>query len=411
MSAARPAFAAALLALAACAAHAPPEPAPLKVPAPAQIDATVQELMRRAQVPGLALAVIQNGRIAYLRTYGFRDVAMQAPLQPDTVMYAASLTKAAFAYLVMQLVDEGRLDLDRPIGEYLPKPLPAYDKYADLAGDERWKQLTARRLLSHTSGFPNFRYFTPQGYQADAKLAFDADPGSRFGYSGEGINLMQFVIEQGLGFDVGTLMQQRVFDRFGMDRSSMVWREDFAANLAIGYDEAGAPLGHKQRQSVRAAGSLDTTPADYAKLLAGLQRGEGLSAAARAEMLRPQVRIDTVQQFPPWSRETTADNRGIELSYGLGWGLFRSPRGAAFFKEGHDDGTNNYALCLDDAHTCLLLMSNSSNGEGIFKYIADAVLGETCLPWFWSAYIPYDHPELRRPEARAQPHPPCGPVR
>ncbi len=407
-------FATALIsvALAACASNPGGKTAPASAPLRgAALDSEVERLMRDAKVPGLALAVIDDGRIVHLKAYGRRDLERQLPLTTDTVMYGASLTKSAFAYATMSLVESGKLDLDRSIAGYLPKPLPEYEKYADLAGDERWRKLTARILLSHRSGFANFRYFTPQGYDENGKLKFYFEPGSRYAYSGEGINLLQFVIENGLGVDVGALMQRQVFDRFGMKNTGLTWREPFAANLAIGYDEQGKPLGHKQRGSVRAAGSMDTTIADYANFLAGLSRGEGISVGAKAELLRPQVRIRSVQQFPTLLEDTTADNDGIALSYALGWGVFRSSQGPAFFKEGHDDGTNNYALCLQDSRRCVLILSNSSNGESIFKYLADAALGPTCLPWYWDSYIPYDHPEWRGAEARKQPHPPCGPLR
>ncbi len=376
------------------------------------LDARVETLMREARIPGLALAVIEDGRIVHLKAYGSRDVERNLPLTIDTVMYGASITKGEFAYAVMSLVEAGKLDLDRSIADYLPKPLPEYEKYADLAGDERWRKLTPRMLLSHTAGFPNFRFFLPDGrFDEHGKLRIEFQPGSRYAYSGEGINLLQFVIEAGLGIDVGKLMQEQVFDRFGMKRSSMVWRDDFANDLAIGYDEQGKPLGHKQRGAVRAAGSMDTTIADQAAFLAGLVRGEGLGAASKAELLDPQIAIHSVQQFPTLSEDTTRDNRGIELSYALGWLVYRTPRGRAWSKGGHDDGTNNLALCVADGRRCLVILSNSSNGEGIFKYLADAALGPTCLPWFWGGYIPYDHPEWRKPEARALPHPPCGPVR
>lgn len=367
----------------------------------------IEALMREARVTGLALAVIHDGRVTELRAYGLRDVEQDLPLTPDTTMYAASLTKGAFAYAVMGLVQDGKLDLDRPIADYLPRPLPEYEKYADLAGDERWRKLTARMLLAHTPGFPNFRFFTPQGYDEHAKLAFEFEPGSRFAYSGEGINLMQFVIEHGLGLDADALMRERVFDRFGMHGSGMTWRDAFAANLAQGYDEAGKPLGHKRRGAMRAAGSMDTTPRDFAAFLAGLSRGEGLDAAARDQLFGEQVRIDSVQQFPTLSTETTPDNRAIELAYGLGWAVYRTPEGRAFFKGGHDDGTRNIAVCVRDGRDCLLLMSNSSNADGIFPYLIEYKLGPVCFPWYWQAYLPYDHPELRARDANRQPHPPC----
>lgn len=372
-----------------------------------QIDRTVGELMTAAQVPGLALALINDGRVVYVKAYGYRDVEQKLPLETDTVMYGASLTKAAFSYLVMQLVDDGVIDLDTSIASYLPKPLPSYEKYADLANDERWKKFTARILLSHTSGMPNFRFLND-----DKKLDIKFEPGTRYAYSGEGINLLQFVIEQKTGLSVGDLMRKRVFEPLGMMRTSMTWREDFAGNYANGYDETGKLLGHNKRANVRAAGSMDTTVADYSRFLAAVLSGQGLSEKARTELLRPQISIHATQQFPTLAPATTHDNDAIALSYGLGWGLFTSPKfGPVFFKEGHDDGTNNYAIAVERGKTALLMLSNSSNGEGIFKYAADRLLGETCLPWFWENYVPYDHPALRAPEALAQPHPPCGPVK
>ncbi|WP_082607037.1 serine hydrolase domain-containing protein [Lysobacter sp. Root983] len=398
----------AILLLAGCAGQAVREPAPLRGPA---LDREVERLMQAARVPGLALAVIDDGRVVHLKAYGSRDLEQRLPLTTDTIMYGASITKGEFAYAAMSLVESGQLDLDRSIAQYLPKPLPAYEKYADLAGDERWRKLTPRMLLSHTSGFPNFRFFLPDGtFDQNGKLKFYFEPGARYAYSGEGINLMQFVIEVGLGIDVADLMQRQVYDRFGMTRTSLVWREDFADNLAIGYDQQNKPLGHKKRGAVRAAGSMDTSIADQAAFLAGLVRGEGLSAAGKAELLRPQIAIDSVQQFPTLLTDTTQDNRGIALSYALGWLTYREPQGQAWAKGGHDDGTNNLALCVADGRRCMVILSNSSNGEGLFKYLADATLGPTCLPWFWNGYIPYDHPEWREPAARAQPHPACAPL-
>ena len=121
---------------------------------PRQIDADIEERMKQERVPGLALALIEDGKVVYVKSYGLRNVENKQPLETDTVMYAASLTKLAFAYMVLQLVDEKIVDLDKPIAAYLKKPLPEYPKYADLAGDPRWKALTARILLDHTSGFP-----------------------------------------------------------------------------------------------------------------------------------------------------------------------------------------------------------------------------------------------------------------
>jgi CubicO group peptidase (beta-lactamase class C family) len=128
------------------------------IPASA-IDETVTSLMKAAEVPGLGLAILNDRRIVFLKGYGFRDSEDRRPLTVDTVMSGASFSKAAFAYLVMILVDDGVIDLDRPVERYLPKPLSSYPRYADLANDPRARKLTARILLSHTSGFPNWRAF------------------------------------------------------------------------------------------------------------------------------------------------------------------------------------------------------------------------------------------------------------
>jgi CubicO group peptidase (beta-lactamase class C family) len=187
---------------------------------PPGLDAEIQRLMTAARVPGLQLALIQDGKVTYTHAYGYANVEKQQPLRTDTIMYAASLTKAVFAYTVMQLVDEGVLTLDAPLPTLLKKPLPDYPKFADLEDDPRWQLLTPRMLLSHTSGLLNWRYINENN-----KLDFKYPPGSRYVYSGEGLNILQIVVEERTGIPLETLMQQRVFDRFGMRDTSMVWRD------------------------------------------------------------------------------------------------------------------------------------------------------------------------------------------
>lgn len=361
----------------------------------------------RAHVPGLALALIEGGRVASIHTYGERDT-QHHPIDPDTVMYAASLTKAAFAYAAMMLVDDGRLDLDRPIARDLPKPLPEYAKYADLAGDPRWQQLTPRILLSHRGGFANYRFWPPgKDYDPHGKLEIYAEPGATFAYSGEGINLLQFALETGLGVDVADYLQSHLFDRLGMHRTSLVWRGDFEANYADGFGADGLPLPHERRTSPRAAGSLDTTIRDYAELAAAMVRGDGLKPATYRAWLAPEIRIRSVQEFPSIGPPDSADDDGIALAYALGVATYQSPRGPVWFKEGHDDGTNNLLVCVARSRDCLLVLSNSSNAESIFPYLIRLALGPICFPWYWDNYLPFDHPEWRRPEARGVPHPAC----
>src|SRR5688500_14027037 len=152
--------AALLLGVAACSQVGPPhvDPPPPTLPDPAAIDAEARRLMAEEDVKGMAIAVIDEGAVRHVAAYGHRNVERGEPLTTDTVMYGASLTKTAFAALVLQLVDEGRLGLDTPFAELLPRPLPEYEDYPDLAGDERWRALTPRIVLTHSTGFANFRW-------------------------------------------------------------------------------------------------------------------------------------------------------------------------------------------------------------------------------------------------------------
>lgn len=168
-------------------------------------DAEIERLMASEDVKGLAVAVIEGDDITHLETYGLRNVERALPLEQDTIMYGASLTKAAFAYMVLQLVDEGRIDLDRPIADYLDRPLPSYPDWTSLEGDEDWRRVTPRNILTHSTGLANLRFLEP-----DQNLDFHFTPGESYAYSGEGFYLLQFVIEEGLGLDVKAEMQARV---------------------------------------------------------------------------------------------------------------------------------------------------------------------------------------------------------
>ena len=352
------------------------------IPGGSAIDAEAKRLMQRENVQGLALAVIDDGRIVHVAAYGHRNVARDRPLTTSTIMYGASLTKTAFTYMLMQLVDEGRLNLDASVATLLPRPLPKYNSedydYTDLAGDPRWKLLTPRVLLTHSSGFANFRWLEP-----DKKLRFHFTPGTRYAYSGEGFYILQLVLEQGLGLDVGKEMQTRVFDRLGMTNTSMTWRRDFANNLADGYALDGSMEPHDERSSVSAAGSMDTSIEDQARLWSAIVRGDGLSKASRAEMFRPQLAITSAHEFPSLAPETNPHDKDIGLSAGLGLVMFQDASGPAFFKAGHNDWTGNIVLCLQSDQRCVVMLANDVRAECIYPELARFVLGETRMPWHW----------------------------
>lgn len=357
-----------------------------------EIDATVTRLMNDADVTGLALVIFDHGVPVYMRAYGVRDKEKNLPLTVDSVMSAASFSKIAFAYLVMKLVDDGTINLDKPVYQYLPKPLTEYPQYADLAGDERYELITPRMLLDHTSGFANWRWL-----EDDHKLKIHFQPGSRYAYSGEGIDLLRLVVETVTRRPLEELMQQRVFEPLGMIRTSMVWQPVFERDYANGYDEYGRSLGPQRRKKADAAGSMQTTISDFSKFLRAVMSGQGLKKKTWEQMLAPQIQINSQHEFPTLVPATTDAYMKIRLSYGLGWGLYWTPYGKAIFKEGHDEGWRNYTLWYERQGSGLVVMTNSSNGEGIYKELIERLAGDTWNPADWEGFTPYNKLPPRPP--------------
>jgi CubicO group peptidase (beta-lactamase class C family) len=361
------------------------------IPSGAAIDAEVGKIMNHTRAQGMAVAVIDHGKVSYVQSYGIRN-AKGHPLTTDTVMYGASLTKTVFAYTVMQLVDQGKINLDTPIEADLDKPLPSYapdpvfpDKYGpykDLADDPRWEKITPRMCLTHTTGFSNFWFIEP-----DQKLHIHFEPGTHFSYSGEGFILLQFVVEhgrkaQGLGLDVGDLTKAN-FDRLGMTRTSLVWRNGQDPNVADGWNDQGQPQPHEKRSKVRAAGSMNTTISDLSRFTAALVRGDGLSPGSRAEITRPVFHIATTSLFPLFLPDLPPGEQRKDLYSGLGVTLFDGPQGHGFYKGGHDGQTANTMVCVEASQRCVLILSNDVRAEAGFPELVRFILGDTGVPYDW----------------------------
>jgi len=353
------------------------------LPSEKRVASLAGEAMQATGAKGLAIAVIDNGRVVSVQAFGARN-AKGDSLTNDTVMYGASLTKALFGYYALMLVDEGKLTLDRPIAAMLPKPLPeygnldAYGNWGDLKGDDRWKRITPRHILTHATGFANFSFIEPDG-----KLKFHFDPGARYAYSGEGIILLQFALEKGLGIDVGADVQRRIFSPLGMINTSLVWRPDFARNLADGWEADGKVEPHDERSKVRAAGSMDTSIADIAKFAAAMARGWRLSAATRRAFSAPQLAITSRQQFPTLIPEAAANERWPRLAAGLGVISFTGPQGRGLMKGGHNDSTANMMVCIEAKRRCVVILSNDVRAEAAFPRLVEALLGPTGFAWAW----------------------------
>jgi len=192
-----------------------------------EIDKTVKRLMEAANVQGLNLAILNNNKASFIKSYGFRNKPMNTMLDTSTIVYAASFSKPVFGYLIMKLVDEKKLELDKPLYQYLKKPIPEYEYFSDLKNDDRWKLITARMCLSHTTGLPNVRWFHPVTSVMDTlgiiKIYFT--PGTKYAYSGEGFKLLQLVIEEITSKNTDELAQEKIFKPLGMTRTGFIWHE------------------------------------------------------------------------------------------------------------------------------------------------------------------------------------------
>ena len=356
------------------------------------LNAKIEYLMKVANVSGVAIAVFNDNKTIFNKTYGLANVQKNIPLEKKSVMYGASFAKIVFAYIAMQYVQEKVIDLDKPLVQYLNKPLPEIKingfrrGYHDLKDDKRYEKITARMCLTHTTGFPNWRWF-----EADKKLKIKFDPGTRYSYSGEGLYLLQFVIEQITGKDYETISQERVFKPLGMINTSQVWQTRFDNNICYGHNAKGEPYELMKWKEASAGGSMSTTFEDFTKFYTYLISGKGLSKKSFKEMTSQQVRIKSRSQFGPLSKIDSTDNDNIKLGYGFGVGTFTTPYGRAFFKEGHDEGWGHYSICFPDKKIAVVIMTNNDNGESIFKEFLKYSIGDIFTPWRWENYIPYNY--------------------
>lgn len=312
-----------------------------------EMDAAVPELMRRFRVPGLSLAVVRDAKLFWSQAYGVASSESGVPVTADTVFAAASLGKPVVAYAAMKLCEAQRLKLDGSLAEYLPEPF--------IPNEPRLKLITLRHVLSHTSGFPNWR-------KGD-RLTIDFSPGEHFSYSGEGYAYLQRVLEQVSSQPLNDFLQARLLQPLGMKHSGFVWRESYEGHAAQGHDEAGQPKQFWKPQQAIAAASLQATAVDYARFILAMMPPANsdkvrLSEASIAEMLRPQVRA--------------AD----KVSWGLGWGIQHSAVGDAFVHFGASgSGYQSFAVGFRKQGIGLAVLTNSDNGLRLCKELVPLAIG------------------------------------
>ena len=364
-----------------------------------ELTGKIKSLMESAHVQGLAVSIFNNNEVVYQKAFGYENGSTKDSLNINSIFYGASLSKAVFSILVLQLVEEGKINLDTPLQNYIDKPLPEYDfnrnwrGYDDLKGDKRYEKITARMCLSHTTGFPNWRFLTKSGFDINGKLHFLYDPGTRYNYSGEGFSLLQFVVEKITGKGLEEIAQERIFQPLGMDRTSYIYvlQEEFKNQYVYGHDKNQKIIPFDEADEAGAAGSIGTTLSNYSEFMKSVLKKKLLSEVLFDEMFTQQISINSKQQFGPNALVETNENRGINLGYGLGWGLLESPDGNGAFKEGHAEGFQHYSIIFPEKQIGMIILSNSDNAESMFKELLEISIGDIYTPWKWENYIPYNH--------------------
>ena len=353
----------------------------------------IPRLMRIAGVPGAAIAVVDRGRLAWSKGFGVKNILTGDPVREDTLFEAASMTKPVFAYVVMQLVDEKRLDLD--------KPLVAYRRPANLGRDPNLERVTARHVLQHSTGLPNW---------SSEPLVTSNAPGSRYTYSGEAFIWLQLVVETIMEMGIGSVMQAKLFGPAGMAHSSFGWDEEIARSAVFGHSEPPEgeqtlppqptrELGDRllriasrrrkpiaswtyedsveaMRETdpktppsthdllVNSAGGLLMTASDYAQFMTLMMERPKraaweISDATRQAMLTPQL-----------------DVRGRDISRGLGWELEQSSAGPLFQHSGSNYGIFK-TLGVGDAlrGRAIVVFTNATNGNALAARIVRQATG------------------------------------
>lgn len=352
----------------------------------------IGQLMTDANVHGMAITVFNKKASVYQKTFGYGDYPNKIPLTNSTNIYGASYSKAVFSVLVMNLVEEGVIDLDTPLESYLPKKIYEYepqtrwhDNFSDLKADSLYHKITARMCLTHTTGFANSR-----GMEEDHKLRTHGEPGIEYKYSGEGFIYLQVILEKLTGKGLEQLAQERIFEPLGMKNSSYEWKPRFDNDFAYGHNAEGEKYKKDKDNEPRGGSTLETSASDYTKFLTAVFEEKLISKAAYNEIFRQQIRIRTVIQFNEGSTIKTDKYDNINLGYGLGWGYLETPYGKGVFKEGHGNGFQHYSILFPETGQGIMMMANSDNGESIFKELLEIALNDTFTPWEWENYIPYN---------------------
>ena len=328
-------------------------------------EAFLEGLMREGDIPGLSIAVVSRGAIVWDTALGVADAETGRRTARETVFEAASLTKPVVAYAALKLVERGVLDLDTPLWESL--------SYPRLEHDPRSRRITARHVLSHTTGLPNW---------GGDPLQMNRAPGEQWGYSGEGFVYLQRVIETVTGEPLADFVQREVFEPLGMSSSSLVWRAEYEQTSATPHNVMAEPVPKGRPEEANAAASLHTTAVDYARFLAAVLQGNGLAGRTVVEMLSP------VSQVEGWGPAENA----VHLQWGLGWGIQNGDLRNSIWHWGDNGTFRCFVIAYPSEERGLVYFTNSENGLSIAEAVVSRFFTDTHHSIRWLDYMRWDDP-------------------
>ncbi|MCG7873205.1 MAG: beta-lactamase family protein [Candidatus Thiodiazotropha lotti] len=315
------------------------------------IDHTTPGLIKKYQITGLSIGVIRDGQLCLLRSFGHSHRSPDKKMEPNTLFRAASLGKPVFAYIVVALAEQGLLDLDTPLYSYFEERV--------IDDDPRSLQITARMILTHTSGLPNL------GINNDA-FKFHFTPGSNFKYSGHGYLYLQKVIEKLSGKSLEQLAKETVFKPLGMSNSSYLWHTEYSRSLAHSYDSKGKQYPVKNRpQSAFSAWSLFTTLPDYTRFVEHMIECSKDPDSIASKLLQPQTEVA----------------KGVD--WGLGWGLQQTRPHRSFWHWGSMAGYRHFVVAYPKEKLAVIVMSNNERAFKITDEIMTLAIGGSYPAYDW----------------------------
>jgi CubicO group peptidase (beta-lactamase class C family) len=315
----------------------------------ATLDRDVPKLLRDHKVPSVSIAQIRHGAIVLTAAYGEQSAG--APATTATLYNVASLTKPLTAEIVLRLASKGVLRLDEPMYKFWTDP--------DIAKDPRTKLLTPRLALSHQTGFPNWR-------DDKTGLAFLHDPGTQWGYSGEGYEYVARFAEKKTGQDFERLAQTLLFGPEGLTSTSYTAKPWFDGRVAVPADASGAALKPSLVHHYNGADFVYTTAGDYARFLTGVLKDEGLSPAIAAE--RARIQADMLAETCSGAKAASCPPA---TGFGLGWQIFAFADATFWMHTGKDEGLFTFAYLDRTSGDGAVILTNGDNGGDVVMPILE----------------------------------------